>query len=62
MLRQEIIKRPIDETACDGCGCLLRVADPVLVDLEHGTVYCNGPCARRDAEAHGYPEPTITNA
>jgi hypothetical protein len=50
-LSVERVKRRLDETECDGCGCPLLVGDRVLYDLEHGTAYCCGTCAEHDGAA-----------
>ncbi len=44
----ERIKRLIDETECDLCGCPLRVWDRVAYDLASGAAYCGKSCAARD--------------
>jgi len=56
-LREDTIRRPVDEAPCDHCGKPLRVGRRVLVDDEHGTVYCSRPCAQQDWERHGYGRP-----
>jgi hypothetical protein len=53
-LSRERVKRPIDETACDWCGCPLLIGDRVLYDLAHGTAYCGASCAEQDHAEHGY--------
>ena len=67
-LSREWVKRPIDETECDFCGCPLLVGDRVFYDLEHGTAYCAASCAEHDHLEREYgqacpgaghwPEPT----
>jgi Prokaryotic metallothionein len=53
-LSEETIKRPLDECACNWCGCSLQVGDTVFVDLEHGMAYCSRACAEQDAFDAGY--------
>jgi hypothetical protein len=47
-LSLERVKRPIDETECDFCGCPLLVGERVLYDLDGGAAYCSGTCAEHD--------------
>jgi hypothetical protein len=47
-LSLERVKRRINETECDFCGCPLLVGDRVLYDLERGAAYCCGTCAEHD--------------
>jgi hypothetical protein len=53
-LRQETIRRPLDDCDCDWCGRSLKVGDPVFVDLAHGTAYCTRACAEHDHFDRGY--------
>jgi hypothetical protein len=53
-VKRERIKRPLDECACDWCGCPLLVGDRALYDLDHGTAYCCRACAEHDHFDRGY--------
>jgi hypothetical protein len=53
-LSRERVKRPIDETQCDWCGCPLSVGDRVLYDLPRGLAFCSQACAEHDAFDRGY--------
>jgi hypothetical protein len=49
-VKQETIKRPLDECACDQCGSPLLCGARVLVDLGRGTAYCSASCADLDSK------------
>jgi hypothetical protein len=50
MITRELIRRHLDETTCDSCGCPLCVGDRVLYDLARGTAYCSRSCAAADQD------------
>jgi hypothetical protein len=49
-VKQETIKRPLDECACDWCGSPLLCGARVLIDLGRGTAYCSASCAELDSK------------
>jgi len=49
-VKQETIKRALDECACDRCGSPLLCGARVLIDLGRGTAYCSASCADLDGE------------